>query len=117
MCSVSDRPSGWRRKASSRPQRSLEFIVPLGLCMPARLASARSALISDFGFRLRSRRFFPNPRRCGERAMAEPVYDQNRRAWSDRARRRGWYVDTARDTDFAAPLAVVDPCGWLGGEV
>lgn len=41
----------------------------------------------------------------------------NREAWDDRVRRRDWYIDTATDRDFANPLAVVDQCGWLGGDV
>lgn len=48
--------------------------------------------------------------------MAES-HEQNRRAWNERARRGDWYVDTATERDFTRPLAVVDPCGWLGGSV
>lgn len=43
--------------------------------------------------------------------------DVNREAWDDRVRRHDWYIDTATDQDFANPLAVVDQCGWLGGDV
>ncbi|MSU61708.1 MAG: class I SAM-dependent methyltransferase [Pedosphaera sp.] len=46
-----------------------------------------------------------------------PIHEQNRRAWDDRVRRRDWYIDTARESDFKHPLAVVDQCGWLGGDV
>ena len=41
----------------------------------------------------------------------------NRRAWDERVRSKGWYVDTATEKDFQNPLAVVDQCGWLGGSV
>ena len=43
--------------------------------------------------------------------------EHNRRAWDDRVRRRDWYIDTATEADFKQPLAVVDQCGWLGGDV
>src|SRR5215510_4764717 len=43
--------------------------------------------------------------------------EHNRRAWDDRAHRRAWYIDTATEEDFKNPLAVIDPCGWLGGDV
>ncbi len=46
-----------------------------------------------------------------------PLHELNRRAWDDRVRRRDWYIDAARESDFKHPLAVVDQCGWLGGEV
>ncbi len=41
----------------------------------------------------------------------------NRRAWDDRVRQKKWYIDTAVEPDFQNPLAVVDQCGWLGGDV
>src|SRR5262245_52065427 len=43
--------------------------------------------------------------------------EHNRRAWDDRVRRRDWYIDTATEADFKHPLAVVDQCGWLGGDI
>ncbi|MCI0540524.1 MAG: class I SAM-dependent methyltransferase [Verrucomicrobiales bacterium] len=46
-----------------------------------------------------------------------PAQEHNRRAWDDRVRRHAWYIDTATDQDFNKPLAVIDPCGWLGGDV
>ena len=50
------------------------------------------------------------------RAM-NSIHDHNRQAWDERVRRRDWYIDTATDKDFEHPLNVVDPCGWLGGDV
>ncbi len=46
-----------------------------------------------------------------------PIHEQNRRAWDRRVREGDWYIDTARAEDFRNPLAVVDPCGWLDGDV
>ena len=43
--------------------------------------------------------------------------EQNRRAWDQRVLDRDWYIDTAIESDFRDPLAVVDACGWLGGDV
>ncbi|MDA1273655.1 MAG: class I SAM-dependent methyltransferase [Verrucomicrobia bacterium] len=43
----------------------------------------------------------------------DPIREHNRGAWNDRVRRRDWYIDTAADQDFAHPLAIVDPDGWL----
>ncbi len=43
--------------------------------------------------------------------------EHNRRAWDDRVRRGAWYIDTATELDFKNPLGVIDPCGWLGGDV
>jgi SAM-dependent methyltransferase len=45
------------------------------------------------------------------------IHEQNRRAWDERARRGDWHTETARDADFQHPLAVIDDCGWLGGNV
>lgn len=45
------------------------------------------------------------------------IHEHNREAWDERVRRRDWYIDTATDKDFENPLKVVDPCGWLGGDV
>lgn len=46
-----------------------------------------------------------------------PIHDQNRRAWDERALRRAWHTEPAGDSDFTNPLAAVDDCGWLGGNV
>jgi SAM-dependent methyltransferase len=43
--------------------------------------------------------------------------DQNRRAWDERAQRRAWHTEPATEKDFLNPLAAVDDCGWLGGNV
>ncbi len=45
------------------------------------------------------------------------VHEQNRRAWDERALRGKSHTETARERDFHDPLAVVDDCGWLGGNV
>ena len=44
-------------------------------------------------------------------------YEQNRRAWDERVRGKKLYAVPAVDADFKNPLAVVDQCGWLGGDV
>jgi SAM-dependent methyltransferase len=46
-----------------------------------------------------------------------PIHEHNREIWDKRVRRRDWYIDTATEPDFNHPLAVVDQCGWLGGDV
>jgi SAM-dependent methyltransferase len=45
------------------------------------------------------------------------IHEHNRRAWDERVRRGDWHTETARDKDFIDPLAAVDDCGWLGGNV
>jgi len=42
---------------------------------------------------------------------------QNRRAWDERVERRAWHTQAAADEDFQNPLAALDECGWLGGNV
>jgi len=49
--------------------------------------------------------------------MKHQARQHNRRAWDDRARQRKPHTRPARDTDFQNPLAVIDSCGWLGGNV
>lgn len=44
-------------------------------------------------------------------------HEHNRRAWDERVRRGDWHTETAREKDFVDPLAAVDDCGWLGGNV
>src|SRR5262245_9977980 len=46
-----------------------------------------------------------------------PIHEQNRRAWDERVRRGDWHTETAGEKDFRDPLATVDDCGWLGGNV
>lgn len=46
-----------------------------------------------------------------------PFLDQNRRAWDDRVARGESHTETARDREFAEPLAAIDNLGWLGGNV
>jgi SAM-dependent methyltransferase len=41
----------------------------------------------------------------------------NRLAWDERVRSGASHTATAREQDFLDPLAVVDDCGWLGGNV
>jgi SAM-dependent methyltransferase len=47
----------------------------------------------------------------------DPIQAHNRNAWNARVERNDWYIDTATESDFRQPLAVVDPCGWLGADV
>ena len=44
-------------------------------------------------------------------------HDQNRRAWDERALTGAQYATPATAEEFQNPLAVVDQCGWLGGDV
>lgn len=46
-----------------------------------------------------------------------PVLDQNRRAWDERVRRGQSHTESARDSDFRDPMAVIDDCGWLDRNV
>ena len=45
------------------------------------------------------------------------VGERNARAWDRLARQGAPLARPARDADFAAPLATVDPLGWLGGDI
>ena len=45
------------------------------------------------------------------------MLEQNRRAWDERVRRGQSHTETARGSDFRDPLAVIDDCGWLEGNV
>lgn len=45
------------------------------------------------------------------------IHEHNRRAWDERVRRGDWHTETAREKDFIEPLAAVDDCGWIGGNV
>lgn len=47
----------------------------------------------------------------------ERPHEQNRRAWDERALTGAQYATPATAEDFRHPLAVVDQCGWLGGDV
>jgi SAM-dependent methyltransferase len=40
-------------------------------------------------------------------------FEQNRRAWDERAVRQLPHARPASDADFADPSAVINPCGWL----
>jgi SAM-dependent methyltransferase len=46
-----------------------------------------------------------------------PVLQHNLNAWDERVRSGKWYVDTATAEDFLRPLQVIDPRGWLGGDI
>ena len=46
-----------------------------------------------------------------------PHASQNRRAWDDRVQRRACHTEPATEQDFQNPLAVIDDCGWLDGNV
>jgi len=45
------------------------------------------------------------------------ICEHNRRAWDERVKRGDWHTETAREKDFTDPLAAVDDCGWIGGNV
>ena len=45
------------------------------------------------------------------------IHEHNRRAWDERVRRGDWHTENAREKDFLDPLAAVDDCGWLSGNV
>jgi SAM-dependent methyltransferase len=45
------------------------------------------------------------------------IHEHNRRAWDERVRRGDWHTESAHAKDFHDPLAAVDDCGWLGGNV
>jgi SAM-dependent methyltransferase len=49
--------------------------------------------------------------------VVNPINEHNRRAWDERVKRGDWHTETAREKDFLDPLAAVDDCGWLGGNV
>jgi SAM-dependent methyltransferase len=54
--------------------------------------------------------------------MAEPTrptaaHDHNRRAWDGRAERGDRFTKPVGDEEVADPLAAVDGCGWLGGDI
>lgn len=44
-------------------------------------------------------------------------HEQNRRAWDERALSGAQYATPATPEEFRKPLAAVDHCGWLGGDV
>src|SRR5262245_66365267 len=45
------------------------------------------------------------------------IHLHNRRAWDERARQRLSHTETASDKDFQNPMAIIDECRWLGGNV
>src|SRR2546425_12946786 len=49
--------------------------------------------------------------------MMNPIYAANRRAWDERVRQGKPHTERAADRHFKNPMAVVDECGWLGGDV
>jgi len=49
--------------------------------------------------------------------LVQPFLEQNRRAWDERVTRGDFHTKTARERDFDDPLAAVDDCGWLDGNV
>jgi SAM-dependent methyltransferase len=48
---------------------------------------------------------------------SDQIREHNRAAWNDRVRLGKWFIDTATDEDFRHALQVIDPRGWLGGDV
>lgn len=49
--------------------------------------------------------------------MTTPAHEHNQRAWDRRAQRQDTFAQPARDDEFRNPLAVLDGCGWLGGNI
>ena len=47
----------------------------------------------------------------------DEAYHENRALWNQRAVAGELYATPALDREFENPLAVVDQCGWLGGDV
>ena len=45
------------------------------------------------------------------------VHEQNRNAWDRYVRAGQRFTQPARDEELRDPLAVVDGCGWLGGDI
>ena len=45
------------------------------------------------------------------------AHEHNRRAWDRRAERGDRFTKAVADDDVADPLAAVDGCGWLGGDI
>ncbi|MFC1758860.1 class I SAM-dependent methyltransferase [Planctomycetota bacterium] len=43
--------------------------------------------------------------------------EHNRKAWDDLAKNKQRFTQPAKDEEFANPLAVLDGCGWLGGNI
>jgi SAM-dependent methyltransferase len=46
-----------------------------------------------------------------------PAHEHNRRAWDGRAEKGGRFTKPVGDEEVADPLAAVDGCGWLGGNI
>ena len=45
------------------------------------------------------------------------AHEHNRRAWDGRAESGGRFTKPVGDEEVADPLAAVDGCGWLGGDI
>lgn len=48
---------------------------------------------------------------------SQPFLEQNRRAWDERVRQGQFHTESASDADLRNPLAAIDDCGWLDGNV
>lgn len=48
---------------------------------------------------------------------SQPFLEQNRRAWDERVLQRQTHTETVSAADLRDPLAVIDDCGWLEGNV
>ena len=53
----------------------------------------------------------------GYNSGMNPVLEQNRRAWDERVWRGQFHTGTAREAELREPMAVIDDCGWLDGNV
>jgi SAM-dependent methyltransferase len=49
--------------------------------------------------------------------LKSEIHFKNREQWDERVRRQELYTRPATEQDFEDPLKVLDPCGWLGGDV
>ena len=46
-----------------------------------------------------------------------PIHDHNRAAWDARVQRGQRFTMAATDDEMERPLEILDPSGWLGGDV
>ena len=46
-----------------------------------------------------------------------PIHDHNRAAWDARVQDGKRFTRAAMDDEMDRPLEILDPLGWLGGEI
>lgn len=49
--------------------------------------------------------------------QVNPTQEHNRRAWDERVRLRKAHTAPVTDRDLQNPMALLDECGWLGGNI